>query len=465
MPGEEIAVIPSVGGGDGGGGAAVEETPAAGSEEEVPLPSGGEGGGEGGEGGGEERAPGDTSTDEHPERDDIETDGRKMDQRTRDALKKFAATDPEAAKVVRDAYYAKQSVLKEFPEQKDLSGAIRSIRTMKATLEAAGGDEGIQNLQSKVTDYDREIEQFANGDRGLIEQLHEGNPEGVAMAAANSLDLLSEKSPGLFEKALTPSLAKFLTAAEWPKYIKETLDACTAGDGQAAYNAVAKMAAWMQKLDKAAGDIAKNRTQVDPRTKEIEERETALRNKEMQAYDREINNAVTVRNNSAMEKITRQFFKDVGLDGKDKGPGRRDFTQGLMNRVFAAMREDASYMRLAKSIKAKGDAEKTAQFAADKFEEVLPDVFQEFKSIRYPNMRSKPSGGKPNGKAAPETPGKAATPAGGSATASVVTKVPAPDTVDWSKTPDSMYHVGRGWGEAVLKSGKKVKWQWETATP
>jgi hypothetical protein len=462
----EETVIPNVADA-GGGGAAVADAPAPGSEEEVVVPA--EGAEEGGEGGGEERGPGDTSTDDHPEREDIEMDGRKMDARTREALKKFAATDPEAAKAVRDAYYSKQSMMNEFPEAKSLSEVIRTVRTMKATLEAAGGEKGIHELGEKVKDYDREVEQFANGDRALIDQLHEGNPQGVMLAARNCLDVLNEKSPALLEQAMLPSFIHLVKKADLAGHLEMIAKAATEGKGQECYDTAQKISMWLANLDKNAKEILQKKETIDPRTKELDERKQALDKRDADNYDHEINTHVTKLNNEAMSKVCVDLFKQVGLDAKDKGAGRRDFIQGLQNRVFAEMRKDETYMRLAKSIKAKGDAERTAQFAADKFAEFLPDVFEEFKTIRYPNLPTKKSGGKTTAKpaaAAAAANGNAAKPgaATGSSTASVVTKIPAPDTIDWTKTPESMYHVGRGWGEAVLMNGKRVKWQWETAT-
>lgn len=467
---EDVAAVGSVadaGGGDGGG-AAVADAPAT-EVEETPIPGtddGGDGSGGGAPADGadaaaseDDRLPGDeAATDDDPDAGDIEMDGRKMDARTRAAIEKLKAVDPEAAKAVREAYFSRQSVLKEFPEAKDLSQAIRSIRTMKATLEAVGGHEGIENLQTEVTDYRNEINAFSKGDRALIEQLYEGNPESTATAALNCLDVLQEKNYALFEKTMLPSVAGILERAEMSKFLQEAAKHCTDGNGQGAYDTITKIAAWVAKLDKSAKGISEARTKVDPERQKIDEERQQLNREKTEMYERGISHSVTKFNNDAIAKITAPLFKQLGLNGE----GRRDFTQNLMNRVWSAMKADKSFQRLAKATMAKGDGDKAARLIADKFEELLPEHYRKYRDLRYPNMPNKGAArpaGKPNGAAPAAGGGKPAATPGGSA-AMLVTKLPSPETVDWTKTTDEMYHVGRGMGEAILTNGKRVKWDW-----
>lgn len=473
---DDAAVLGSVGeagGGGDGGGAAVADAPAA-EAEETPIPGTDEGGD--GSGGGapadgadaaaseDDRLPGDeAATDDDPDAGDIEMDGRKMDARTRAAIEKLKAVDPEAAKAVRDAYYARQSVLTEFPEAKDLSQAIRSIRTMKATLDAVGGQEGIDNLHTEVTDYRNEIDAFSKGDRKLIEQLYEGNPESTATAALNCLDVLQEKNYALFEKTMLPSVSGILERAEMSKFLQEAAKHCTDGNGQGAYDTITKIAAWVAKLDKTAKGLAEARTKVDPERQKIDEERQQLNREKTEMYERGISHSVTKFNNDALAKVTAPLFKQLGLNGE----GRRDFTQGLMNRVWAAMKADKPFQRLAKATMAKGDGDKAARLIADKFEELLPEHYRKYRDVRYPNLPNKGAApkGKPNG-AAPAGGGKpaAAAPAGGGS-AAMVTKLPLPEAVDWNKTSEKMYGYGTGIGEAVLTSGKRIKWDWKTVQP
>lgn len=464
---EGTAVIPAIDTGAGGaGGAGGGEGGGAPADVEEVLPGqGGEGGGEGGAGeGGEERLPGDRSDDTHPEREDVEADSRIIDGKTKAALAKLEALGPEgkeAAKAVREAYFANKTVMKEYPEAKNFREVIRSIRTQKATLEAVGGDEGIQNLQTEVADYQKEIGQFANGDRALVEQLYEGNPQSTMLAARNCLEVLAEKNLTLLDQAILPNMISRLQAAQLPQFLKAIAQHCIDGKGQEAYDLTQKISTWLSELEKHVEGINKDRTKVDPREQELSKREQAAEQKETQIYERQISNNVTKLNNVSLDKVTRGFFKEMGFDGE----GRREFTQGLINRVTKAMALDKPFQRLARSIMSKGDAERASEFISDKFEELLPDIFRTYRNTLYPKMASKPSangtGGKPGAGAGKDKPAAGAG-GGGNPQATLVTKKPGSAEIDWEKTTEEMYHVGRGFGEAILTNGKRVKWDWTT---
>lgn len=449
------------GGGEGGGGGVAVE-------EEV-VTTEGEGGGEGGAGGGEggehteteeDRLPGDESTD-----DVIETDGRKMPERTKAALDKLAKIDPQAAKDAREAFFSTKSIMAEYPEAKSVREVVRAIRTQKAILDSVGGMEGIEKVQKEASDYAAEIADFANGKRELIEQLHSSNPHATMVAGRNVLELLAEKSPELHEQAILPSFHKKLVQAELPGYLAKAAQFCVDGKGQDAYNTIQQIAAWVDKVKKSVDDLNTERettSKHDPRLREIEERENAVTQKEKRDYDRSVSNGVTSRNNTAIAKATAQLFKDLKLDGE----GKREFSQGLMNRVWKAMKADKPWQKLANAMVDKGDAERAAEFIAEKFQELLPDHFIKYRNAMYPNYaKAKPGAAGAAKKDANANANKnnngAGGGGGGNPAASVVTKKPAPHEIDWTKTTEAMYHVGRGWGEAILTNGKRVRWEWE----
>ena len=190
---EEIAIAP------GTEIAPATETPAVETPETPIVETPGDGDaalpeGEGGEGGDETELPGDPG-----EGDAIDTDGRTLDQKTSATianLKKLskAATNPEdqkilaeAAKNLADKHFRFKAYEKEFP-------TVQDARQAKATLESLGGEEGITQMQEEVTDYRKEIEQFSNGDRGLIEQLYKGNPESTVKMVEAALDVFRENN-------------------------------------------------------------------------------------------------------------------------------------------------------------------------------------------------------------------------------------------------------------------------------
>jgi hypothetical protein len=359
--------------------------------------------------------------------------------------------------------------MSEFPDAKTVGDAMRAIRAQKAAIDALGGEEGIDNLNSEVADYRKEIDQFAQGDPGLIEQLYEGDPKGVVSAAQNILELLGAKNMEQLDTVLLPHLANRLQQVGFVDYLVKAAGFCKEGKGQEAYDTLAELGKWWSNLKKDADGISQGRKQRDPREEEFQRRGQEADRREREFYDSQINTEVTRHNNTAIRRISAELIRDAKL----KGEGLRDWEQNLLSRVLDTMRKDKAFQSRAKQIKAKGDVAATSRFINDKFMEVLPTVFRAYKNLRFPAIAAKKSssaaatnkggtasGGAMGGKAGAGTSGNGAGGSGGGAL--LVQTLPKRDQIDWTKTTDAMYHIGRGTGEAVLKDGKRVKWDWTT---
>jgi hypothetical protein len=414
-PADDAAVV------DAGGGAAetVEETSAA----ETP---------EAGDTGGDAEA-----AKAEDDLSDIETDGRKIDAATRKDIAELKKTNPAAAKKWAESYFRTQAVMKEFPEAKNISEVISQVRQAKATIESLGGEQGIQELQGEVADYREEIAQFAAGDVKLLEKLYDANPEATVTQAQNLMGLLEAKDMKAFDQALLPSLAKRLETSGLTRSVDNLIALVKKGDGQAAYDLLGEVKKWLGGIADKAKEFGSSKPR-DPREDVIAEREKALETKERESYERAIGSEVNKSNNSALSRVTADLFKELKLDNE----GKREFIGALQSRVWAAMKADKGFQRLAHALKSKGDAEKTAKFVAAKFEELLPSQFERLRNAMYPNIgrTAKPTP-KPNGaqqKVAPIT-----VQAG---------QRPKHDQVDWSKTTDMMWATGR----AYLRDGKLV---------
>ena len=411
---------------------------------------------EGGPGGVREGAPeggGDTAPGEGGEVSDeealgaIESDGRRVDVKNREAFAKLAKVDQNAARAVREMYFRAQAFIKEAGAE-NASQAIQNVKAMRATIDSLGGDQGINDLQEEVTDYRREIQQFAEGDPGLLQQLYESSPEGVVDATRNSLELLADKDMKLFDKAIMGTMVARLERAGMYNSIQGLLDLIKEGKGQEAYDLTMQIQKWLNDAKGLSSRNAEDRERArrDPRAEENERRARELDDREAQSYDREISVDVNRVNNRAMAKIVDAFFKDIGLQTE----GRREFVNTLQSRIWRAMKEDKGWQRQAHAIKDRGDVTATAEFISHKFAEMLPDHFRMLRNSMYPNYKSKPKP-KPNGAA--QTTG-----ANGVTVTSVQGRKPNRDDIDWKKTSQKMFITGK----AVLKNGKNISWDWKT---
>lgn len=416
------------GAGDGAGAGDESGEPGDGSGE-----SDGEGAGEGDKAGAEgDQAEGDGS--------EFETDGRKIDDKTKKALAALKKVDPESAKLVAEAYFRHDAYKKVFATVHDARGA-------KATIEALGGQEGIQELQSEVTDYRGEIEQFAKGDPALINNLWEANPEGVELSTAASIELLGQKSAEAFDRVIIPPMVARLEKAKFFGAMTQLSEHIKAGEGQKAYDLLAEMGKFFTEakaLQKKQLDL---KSRVDPDREKFNREKQEFETEKTKEYEGRISTNANTLNNRVMSKIVEPFFKEMKLPTE----GRREFIQGLQTKVWAAMKADKAFQTQARTIQKNGDAAETAEFIHEKFAELLPGIFRSYRNWLYPNYARlktvKPNGD--GGAANEKTP-----PQGGGDKKIVVAQGARPkhSDVDWTKTSDLDWIRGK----AVLTNGKAI---------
>jgi hypothetical protein len=453
--------IPGIGGGGtatgdtGGGGAAVAEHPA---EETVVIP--GEGGtpaeaGKPGEGGEPEKTEDELVAE-------YETEGKRLEAKTRAAIAALKKTDPVAAKTVADAYFRNVALTKEFPEAKDFGEALQMVKQNNALLESVGGREGLEGLQEEANDYRTEIEQFANGDPALLAKLYEANAEGLVTAASNTLELLASKDMKHFDEAVTPFIDKRLEKAGIDTSLFTLAKLIQDGKGQEAYDLVVEMTKWRASVKAIAREITEKRGSRDPREEQFRQREQRLDEEKSELVRKTIETDVNRMNAPALAKVIAPLAKEIGLSPE----GRREFENGLIQRVWNVLRKDPVYMARVKTLRGKGDAAATADCIHGQFREALQAQFELHRNHVYPHLaKRRPAvttktgtaangagGGAAAGTKKPDEKGGTAAVAGNFVQ---IAQRPKHEEVDWDNTPDVMWITGK----AVLKGGKKVQFK------
>jgi hypothetical protein len=446
-------------GGEGGGDAGAGGAGGAGGEA---------GGAEAGDAAAGEGAPTDLEAepeaDFDPEAEGIDADGRKLDLKTREALAAFKKANPEAAKRLAGTYFRANTIVKEIGAA-NLSDAIVKVRNMAATFDSLGGEEGITGLQTKVADYDREIDQFANGDPALLHELNESNPDAFITSITNGLEIIASKNPKGLDRVLFPAMVARLETAGMFKTVADLAALIKDGKGQEAYDLTAEISKWLEGSKAFAEKQKTLKLEKNPEADKLSRERADLDKAKRDHYEGQVGTDVNRQNNTATASIVEPFFKELKL----KPEGRREFVNSLNSRIWAAMKKDAAFQRNAKALMDKGDVTRAARFIHSKFAELLPENFRRLRDVLYPNYKPGPvrkvaAGAAGNGAAAGAGGARAA--AGGAAAgagangATLVTKMPRPEEIDWGKTTEDMYHIGRGTGEAVLKNGKRIRFDW-----
>lgn len=453
MTGEEILAA--------AGGAAVAEAPAEGATEEVvetPAEETSADGGaapEAGEQPTEEIPEGKEGEQPEEEADYTSGDGRKiLDAKLRKGIAALRKTDKIAAKAVADAYFAKDAIMKELPDAKSAGDAIQSIRGMKATIEALGGEQGIADIQEEVSDWRNEAKQFAEGDPELIAKLGEADPEALVTNAHNVLDWLRDYKKGeLFENAILPAFTEKLEGAGFFNALDSLAGFIKEGKGQEAWDLLQRVMEWGKGV---RANAAKFKTEQEARPKrnlereEIDREREQLNNEKVQNFNQNVNSNLAQINNRSMSKIVEPFFRDLKLPHE----GRREFVNSLQLRIWKMIEQDKTFQMQAKVKRAKSSPMDFAEFVSGKFSELLPREFTKLRNSMYPSWKPKgpgTGGGKPND-AAPAAGDKKPAPV---ATGFIQLKEQlSGDKVDWKKSSQIEYIAGR----AVGKDGKRYRW-------
>ena len=390
--------------------------------------------------------------DELGEIDGIETDGRKIDDATRKAIAALKKIDPASAKRVAENYFRMGGVMKEVGATTP-SEAVNKVRQLAATVESLGGDEGITNLQSEVEDYRNEIKQFQAGDPALLDQLHTASADQFSTMIEQGLNLLAQKSPALFDKALVGSMVARLENSGMFSSVDSLLALIKDGKGQEAYDLTIQIQKWLAGAKGKAQKQVEIASQKNPEREALDRDRAKLDEDKREAYEGRVGSDVNRQNNSVTSKLVEPFFKDLKLGNE----GRREFVNALNSRLWGKMKADLAFQRAAKALMAKGDEAKSSRFIHAKFAELLPTEFKTLRDAMYPNYtrggtKTSADAGKKAGVAGDKT-AAAATGAG----PAYAGGRPDRDSVDWTRTNETLWISGR----AFLK-GKPdmVKFNW-----
>jgi hypothetical protein len=440
-------------GGEGTGGGGGE---GAGGEGAGPGEGGAEGAGEGEGGPGEGEAAGEGEGElGEIEPEGVETDGRKMDAATRQAIADLKKTNPAAAKRVAETYFRMGAVMKDVGAATPTE-AVNKVREAMATIESLGGDEGITSLQSEVEDYRNEIKQFAAGDPELLVQLHQENADAFVNMAGQALAMVAQRSPDALDKALLPTMVARLDKAGMYSTLDRVIGHIKEGQGQEAYDLAVQIKRWLDQAKGMADKQVQLKDQKDPVKEENDRRALELDQREKQQFEGAVGADVNRQNNRVTARLVDPFFKELKLGTE----GRREFVNALNSRVWAAMKKDGNFQRAAKAILAKGDQERASRFVHAKFAELLPTHFRSLRDVLYPNYsrggtRASATAGKKAAAANGNANGANAAAAGG---AKYTGGRPSREQVDWDRTSETMWITGR-----VYLKGKPdmVRFSWK----
>jgi hypothetical protein len=371
------------------------------------------------------------------------TDGRKVPDDVRKALKALRDSSPENAKAARalnDVYGREQAYKQVFASVKDAQAAQSTIQT----IESFGGLEAVQTTVAEIEEIDQLLQA---GDFKAIDKLVEVSGEGFSKIAPEMLNRLQSSNPDAYAAAIRPHLVDAIGKSGLSDAFGAVIQALdlanTPGataefkgkfEGQAK-EGLSKIYQYLQNLGKQAPVTAPVQD-----TGKFTEREQALASREAAAFNTEVASLANGKMNTSLSKAVAPYV------GKFTPDQRKDFTQSVYDEIGKLVKADKVYQGQKDSLfKSKTkDAGKIATLMGAKFDAVVGQAAKNVYSRRYGTTA--PAAAKSATQGQPATAVAAGKP-------TLVNELPNRNDVDWSKTDEDMMIRGI----RVLKNGKTVK--------
>lgn len=348
---------------------------------------------------------------------------------TKDALNKMRESDPKGASVLRREHFENLDYRKV--------GTPAEVRALKESFELVGGEEGIQKLQSDAEEFANTLTRVANGDPTVLDDIIADSRDGFLKLASESLNRAREVDSQKYETMLVPHIASLFRekgvsplATRALKYIQE-------GKQQEAYDLTKELVDWMAGIENSAQQ-SQVRREDDPRDKELRAREEKIRTDEQNAYHRKVGESANSQMRTTISKSLAPYFKSKPNLTKEQ---KADLESGVYIDISDALKSNQRYQnQLQAHLKKVSSPEEIARFVNSYVDSMAANAV---KAVWARRGFGSVNGAKPAAKA-------------GTAVV-VMNKPPNSEDVDWSKDRDRMRHMS---GEATLKSGKIVKWDW-----
>lgn len=384
------------------------------------------------------------------------TDGRKLPDEVRKALKALRDSSPENAKAARalnDVYGREQAYKQVFPSVKDAQAAQGTIQT----IESFGGLDAVQSTIAEIEEVDRMLR---DGDPKAIDKILEVSGEGFGKIAPAMLDKLQASNPDAYAATIRPHLVTAIGQSGLNEAVAAVLNnfdlANTPGATgefkakfeKQAVEGLTRIQQYLHGLKSA--EQPKAPTGTGAPDDKLSAREQAVAQQEDKIFRESVGNHANTEITNSLAKALTPYLRGVKIDQVTRGR----FTQAVYDQVAELVKADKVYQTTKDNLfKAKNkDAANIANHMKAKFSAVVGDAAKtvagraEWKAVL--GTKGAPGAGAPKA-GAPPAPG-------GLGTAEkpiLVKELPARTEIDWDKTDDEMTMRGI----RVLKSGKVVR--------
>ena len=297
----------------------------------------------------------------------------------------------------------------------------------------------------------------AEGDPAILEDIIRDTPDGFKKLMNAGVEKLRLLDQGAYERLTAKPLVHALREKGVINTLEMIRQMALAGKGQEVFDLTQKLLQWAASVEEFA-----NRAAQEAPTDRDKAADTKLREAEKisrRTYQREVGTASSRVTNIEIKRFLDPLVRDAKKRGVSlKHEQLQDVASGIYTEIANSLKVNSAYQRQMEAYYAKNaDPDDIANYVRGKVATLAEAAAKKVWSRKgWANARGKVrTGGKGAGSGGSE--------GGGGGTSIFVSKPPAPETIDWTKDPQRARFMGDGRkGEATLKSGKIVRFRWDT---
>ena len=328
--------------------------------------------------------------------DDAQREGQdKTDNRRQpDALRKHIADLRRQADGIQDPA-EKKAALDRIKMLYDTTGkargyeeqfpTVREAREVKALLESVGGREGVQQMQSVLSEVEQIDQALAAGDASVIDRMWQEAPEGMPKLVPHISDKFEREKPQEYQQFIAPRSVRFLDQQGFPQAFDRMVqmyEAGKTGDAQAIRDELIK---WVVANRTQAQQQQRTDPEVERLRQQLAERE---RGDEAKAVDTAYNSVVD-HAGPEIDRVLRPLVGKLGLTGEQYKLLRGD----VWNHLQDTRNSNDTYKTVAPSKQRQGYDAWTA-YAKRWTSDNVADSARAMVKARYGNLLQ--NGAKPN---------------------------------------------------------------------
>jgi hypothetical protein len=360
---------------------------------------------------------------------DVEGDGRTIPAKFRELFKEH--------KDLKKLWFVNQEYREHFASPAEAEKA-------KLTIMQLGGDEGLKAIEADRTALASIDQRLAEGDPRFVEEIAAQNPEGFAKIIPHALDDLARIDPDGYNHTMSKIFAStFQQRGGLADAIYNVQQNLANGNTQNATQLLSQIQDYIDGFDKVARQQPTKRNDTD--REQFQNEKKQWEQQKMANWQKEVGSEIVNHIDTGTKKELGNYLKGKKLTDQAYAM----FLDNVHKELVKSLKNDANYQSQAKLHVTKMDKDAALKLHKSRTDKYLPVAVKNTYKLFYSNF-----GGKTAEQKKRVEVNQARKDVGSGAPAvDKLAKAPNPADIDSRLTTKEMILKG----EAVLKSGKKVK--------